>query len=139
MAQAVQKAWRQLVPLPQLAAPTPSTLATPRASTTGFLEDFGCPELGSRARAGADTYQTQEWSTVASLPTGRVHVNVLPVTDDDAYLGFVVLLHDLSYIERREAAAPKCRGQHLKLPPTTGRYRSEQLLDRRCYVEGVPA
>src|SRR5688572_11789380 len=34
MAQPVQKAWRQLVPLPQLAAPTPSTLATPRASTT---------------------------------------------------------------------------------------------------------
>ena len=34
MAQPVQKAWRQLVPLPQLAAPTPSTLATPRASTS---------------------------------------------------------------------------------------------------------
>src|SRR6185369_10470127 len=33
IAQPVQKACRQLVPLPQLAAPTPTTLATPRAST----------------------------------------------------------------------------------------------------------
>src|SRR3954468_17878222 len=34
MAQAVRNAWRQLVPLPQLAADTPAILATPRASTS---------------------------------------------------------------------------------------------------------
>ena len=77
---------------------------TPRAST-GFLGDFGCAELGSRARAEENANETREWNTVATLPTGRVHVNVLPITSDDQYLGFAVLLHDLSYIERREAQA----------------------------------
>jgi trehalose 6-phosphate synthase len=78
---------------------------TPRASTPGFLEEFGCQAVGSRARSDENQYETQEWSTVATLPTGRVHVNVEPVTSYGQQLGFVVLLHDLSYIERREAKA----------------------------------
>ena len=42
---------------------------------------------------------------MATLPTGRVHVSVMPVTNDGQQLGFAILLHDLSYIERREAQA----------------------------------
>src|SRR5450759_3959549 len=82
---------------------------TPRASTAGFPEEFGCWAVGSRVRAtdpsGGSPGRFQEWNTVATLPTGRVHVSVMPITDQGQALGFVILLHDLSYIERREAQA----------------------------------
>ncbi|MCU1329552.1 MAG: Alpha,alpha-trehalose-phosphate synthase (UDP-forming), partial [Bryobacterales bacterium] len=77
---------------------------TPRASTPGFPEEFGCWAVGSRLRTGADG-QFHEWSNVATLPTGRVHVSVMPVTSYGGQLGFAILLHDMSYIERREATA----------------------------------
>ena len=79
---------------------------SPRASTQGFPAEFGCWAVGSRVRAFEESPdRLQEWSTVATLPTGRVHVGVMPVVEHEQQLGFVVLLHDLSYIERREAQA----------------------------------
>ena len=79
-----------------------------RSSTPGFPAEFSCWAVGSRVReAGPDGIagRLQEWSTVATLPTGRVHVSVMPITDQGHELGFAILLHDLSYIERREAKA----------------------------------
>jgi len=77
-----------------------------RARTPGFPDDFGCFAVGSRARSDdGSPGPIQEWSTVSALPSGRVHVSVMPIGDDDQQVGFVILLHDLSYIERREAAA----------------------------------
>ena len=82
---------------------------TPRASTSGFPAEFGCWAVGSRVRAadpdGGSAGRLQEWSTVATLPTGRVHVSVMPISNQGQELGFAILLHDLSYIERREAQA----------------------------------
>ena len=40
---------------------------------------------------------------MADLPGGKVHVSALPVSDEPGTLGFVVLLHDMSFMERREA------------------------------------
>jgi len=81
---------------------------TLRASTPGYPEEFGCWQIGARVRA-ADTRPGDlafpQWSTVASLPTGRVHISVMPVASQLQQLGFAILLHDLSYIERREAQA----------------------------------
>lgn len=82
----------------------------PRAVSSGYPDEFGCWVVGSRARAGdGDSASTdasfQEWSTIATLPSGRVHVRAMPVGDPGKPLGFVILLHDLSYIERREAQA----------------------------------
>jgi len=77
-----------------------------RTSTPGFPEEFDCLAVGSRVRAPEEgSNELQEWSTVATLPTGRVHVSVMPVEGLERQFGFVVLLHDLSYIERREAQA----------------------------------
>jgi len=47
----------------------------------------------------------EEWSIVASLPTGRVHVSVMPIGNKGQELGFAVLLTDLSSIELRVAKA----------------------------------
>ena len=81
----------------------------PRSSTPGFPEDFNCWAVGARIRgadlSGDETGRLKEWSTVATLPTGRVHVSVMPISDQGRELGFAILLHDLSFIERREAQA----------------------------------
>src|SRR5665213_1199941 len=81
----------------------------PRSSTPGFPAEFNCWAVGSRARAadpgGGNGGRIQKWSNVATLPTGRVHVSVMPVTKDGQQLGFAILVQDLSYIERREAKA----------------------------------
>jgi trehalose 6-phosphate synthase len=47
----------------------------------------------------------REWSTVTTLPTGRVQVSALPISAAQGELGFVVMVQDLSYIERREDRA----------------------------------
>ncbi|MEO8661189.1 MAG: trehalose-6-phosphate synthase [Bryobacteraceae bacterium] len=83
---------------------------TPRYSTPGFPEDFNCWTVGSRVRAsdaanGVAEPQFHEWSTVATLPIGRVHVGAMPITSQGQSLGFAILVHDMSYIDRREAAA----------------------------------
>jgi trehalose 6-phosphate synthase len=81
----------------------------PRASTPGFPDDFNCWAVGSRVRAadpgagGASRFQ--QWNTVATLPSGRVHVSVMPIVELGQELGFAILLHDLSFIDRREAKA----------------------------------
>jgi trehalose 6-phosphate synthase len=82
----------------------------PRFSTPGFPEDFNCWTVGSRVRAddpvsGPAEPQFHEWSTVANLPIGRVHVGVMPITSQGQSLGFAILVHDMSFIDRRETAA----------------------------------
>ena len=83
-----------------------NTDLTMRAKTRGFPDEFGCPILGGRSRAAKiDGSRLQEWNTVATLPTGRIYVGVMPLESQGQQLGFVIMLHDLSYIERREAKA----------------------------------
>jgi trehalose 6-phosphate synthase len=43
------------------------------------------------------------WGTVWTLPGGDVHVSAVPLIQDDQVPGYLILVHDLSYIERREA------------------------------------
>lgn len=77
-----------------------------RSSTPGFPEEFGCWAVGSRVRAaGSDNADGGGWSSIATLPTGRANINATTVTDQGQLLGFVILLQDLSYIERRESQA----------------------------------
>src|SRR5215471_625097 len=82
----------------------------PLFSTSGFPNEFNCSAVGSRVRA-ADPHGDNpeepfhEWSTVAALPTGRVHVSTMPISTQGQPLGFAILVHDLSFIDRREAAA----------------------------------
>jgi trehalose 6-phosphate synthase len=80
-----------------------------RARTSGFPDDFNCWTVGARVRtsdpSGDSVGRLEEWSTVASLPTGRVHVSVMPIGSKGQELGFAILLTDLSFIELRVAKA----------------------------------
>ena len=74
------------------------------AATEGFPAQFDCRTVGAHVRqsAGSSTTWTA-WRTVAALPGGTVHISALPLLDQAEAVGFVVLVHDMSFIERREA------------------------------------
>ncbi len=83
---------------------------TTRSMTPDLPEEFRCPVVGSRVRAISSALDKadpsfREWSTITTLPTGRVNVTAMPIVSGGQVLGYAILVHDLSYIERREARA----------------------------------
>jgi trehalose 6-phosphate synthase len=75
------------------------------AVTADFPEQFGCHAVGAHVRRSADPGGAWlPWGTVASLPGGTVHVSAIPLVGRAGPVGFVVLVQDLSFIERREAS-----------------------------------
>jgi trehalose 6-phosphate synthase len=78
---------------------------TPLTSTRDYPSQFGCADLGTHVRSTKDAPAPdwKAWSDVVTLPGGDVHVSANPVLDGDQALGFVVLVHDLSFVQRREA------------------------------------
>jgi len=88
-----------------LAAAACSTEATVLASTEGFPTELSCASLAPRLRtdARAPAAGWAAWDGEAQLPGGDVHVSAIPVLDGSRALGYVVLVHDLSFVARREA------------------------------------
>lgn len=78
----------------------------PVARTSGFPEKISCESFASLGAGGSAPQGPQDRSsrTDFELPGGRVHASALPVLDGETYLGFVVLVHDLSYVDRRDAS-----------------------------------
>jgi trehalose 6-phosphate synthase len=73
--------------------------------TKDFPAPFDCASIGTRLRGPADSaaQPLRAWTQVLALPGGDVHVSAIPIYDAADPLGFVVLVHDLSYLQRREA------------------------------------
>ncbi len=81
-----------------------------RAETAAFPAEFNCVEVGARMviaapSGGEEQPSYREWSTIATLPTGRVHVSAMPVRANGQELGFAILVQDLGYIQKREDRA----------------------------------
>ena len=78
-------------------------------ATPDFPDGFGCQEVGDHMQSPTGTPEAplQEWNSVNRLPAGSVAVSAIPLWDDGLEVGFVVLLQDLSYAERREDATTK--------------------------------
>jgi trehalose 6-phosphate synthase len=78
-----------------------STLLT---STAGFPPKISCEDVGNHVRHSdgemAETWSP--WDESTSLPGGSVFVSAIPVENEGLHLGFVILIHDLSYAEQRE-------------------------------------
>ncbi len=72
--------------------------------TQDYPKQFNCAELGRHVLSVAGDPATgwKTWQSVVPLPGGNVYVSAVPVLDQGEPLGFVVLLHDLSFAERRE-------------------------------------
>jgi trehalose 6-phosphate synthase len=76
----------------------------PLASTPGFPVEFSCGVIGPRVRPVADGVGSwRAWKDVFGLPGGRIQIDAVPMTSSGPALGFLILVHDLSFIERREA------------------------------------
>jgi trehalose 6-phosphate synthase len=75
------------------------------AETADFPHRFGCNELGVHVRPAANSplLEWKSWWTKGTLPGGEVQVSAIPVFDGERPLGFVALVHDLSFVTRREA------------------------------------
>jgi trehalose 6-phosphate synthase len=73
--------------------------------TEDYPKEFDCEQLGQRVLSGPaeNPNQWHLWQSVVSLPGGKVHLSAIPVYDHERPIGFVALVHDLSFVERREA------------------------------------
>jgi trehalose 6-phosphate synthase len=75
------------------------------ARTPEYPDAFPCRDIAPRVRPAPDApvAEWRPWRSVADLPAGKVHLSALPMNDGGGPLGFIVLLHDMSFVERREA------------------------------------
>ncbi|TFV94101.1 trehalose-6-phosphate synthase, partial [Oxalobacteraceae bacterium OM1] len=66
---------------------------TVRYKTATYPESLGCH--------AAQAHKPGSATSLMQLPQGPVHVAASPVLDGDAAIGRLVLVHDMSFIERR--------------------------------------
>jgi trehalose 6-phosphate synthase len=86
-----------------MAAEACSKDATTLAVTPNFPTEFSCRKLAGHVHAEPANAASawQSWHTVAPLPAGSVLVSAMPLADEGKVLGFVTLVHDMSFMERR--------------------------------------
>ena len=75
------------------------------ASTPDFPRNFSCQEVGPHVMPSANgpAELWTPWHHADSLPGGSVFISAIPVEDNSQTLGFIILVHDLSFAELREA------------------------------------
>jgi trehalose 6-phosphate synthase len=83
---------------------------SPIAVTPGYPSSaLSCAELARRIRPSATSPAAswRTWRETITLAGGDVHVSAIPLVDDEQALGFVVLVHDLSFAARREQSTQR--------------------------------
>lgn len=69
----------------------------PVAASLAFPIDYGCAQLPKEALAA----DANGWDLAAKRPTGSVHLSVLPIDEGAAGERVLVLVHDMSFVDRR--------------------------------------
>ena len=82
------------------------------AHSPDFPVGLTCRQIAERMgassnRGGEATATAAPWSMEWAMPEGDVQVSAVPLASAGKSIGFLVLIHDLSYIERREAKSRK--------------------------------
>jgi trehalose 6-phosphate synthase len=78
------------------------------AATDDYPDSVSCIDLAARVDERSTLGEDPEFSAVGvdvQLPTGPAHVSAIRIADAGKPLGCVVLIHDLSFVARREARA----------------------------------
>jgi trehalose 6-phosphate synthase len=75
---------------------------TKLAATEAFPHDFTCRATLDRFREEAND-GTGTWTMTTDLPSGSVQLSATTLEAEGRRLGVILLVHDLSFIERREA------------------------------------
>ncbi len=73
------------------------------AATQSFPVEFKCPSVFARMKREAPHEAT--WSMTSELPSGPVQLSATWLDADSGRIGAILLVHDLSYLTRREATA----------------------------------
>lgn len=78
------------------------------ASSEEYPAAFDCQTVGERVReadaSSPGQWKWRRWSQVFGMPGGSVHVSAFPAEDASGLpLGFVILVQDMSYADRRGA------------------------------------
>ena len=71
------------------------------AATDSYPSEFSCRSVLARMRSESP-HDSKAWSMTPDLPSGRVHLSVTFIGEGAEPRGAVVLVHDLSYLSRRE-------------------------------------
>ena len=74
---------------------------TIRAATVGYPLAFGCGG-GAEWSQSLPTRQDVAWSITRQLPGGLAHLTAIPLANQGARIGAAVVVHDLSFMRRRE-------------------------------------
>jgi trehalose 6-phosphate synthase len=74
------------------------------ASTEAYPTTFSCRSILERM-SGDDAPRDFPWTMTSDLTSGRVHISAVPLEGGGRTMGYVVVVQDLSYLGRREAAA----------------------------------
>ncbi len=79
------------------------------AHAGAYPAELSCPSIGLHVRPSAESPAADwtSWSSELSLAGGTVDATAVPVVVGDRPSGFVVLVHDMSFVDRREAATKK--------------------------------
>jgi trehalose 6-phosphate synthase len=72
------------------------------AATEAYPSEFSCKAVINRMRREGSAEGTS-WTTGAELPSGRIQLSANVLRANEQTLGVVLLVHDLSFISRREA------------------------------------
>jgi trehalose 6-phosphate synthase len=71
------------------------------AHTKGFPAELSCAQLAPRVLG--ESGNMRAWADILRVPgQGEVHISATPIAGPDGAPGFVVLVQDLAFIERRE-------------------------------------
>src|SRR5262245_10389696 len=75
------------------------------ANTPDFPQQFSCSEIGPQVRESPDSPPADwsVWQQRTTIEGGPVNVTGIPVLNGPAAVGFVILVYDLAYVDRREA------------------------------------
>ncbi len=77
------------------------------SQTSGYPMEVTCEELASRVTAQDSLLspgsEWRLWNEVRRIAGGSIQVTAIPVRDQDGPVGFVSLIHDRTFVERREA------------------------------------
>jgi len=78
----------------------------PLAATAGYPAAFGCAFAGPQVRRArpAGGFAFHEVERPADLPSGPVYLSALPILDREQPVAILLLVHDMSYVDRRETA-----------------------------------
>jgi trehalose 6-phosphate synthase len=76
------------------------------ASTPAYPSEFSCHFVATKMTEDFAT-GPNSWATTPELPSGTVHLAIVAIRNDVQRLGTIVLVHDLSFINRRKSTATR--------------------------------